>query len=140
MSTGTTTVGTVGAGPVTGVGGTELSGTGTDGLAGLDGLVGLEQHAWLGSAEVVAVVPTPTDDLRDDLTPQDVSPGLLGFVVIFAAAVACIPLFWSMVRKLRKVDPRRERGVAGPKDDDGSAGDGDSAGGHGPASDGGPQG
>ncbi len=89
----------------------------------------LEQHA--AEPWTVAVVATsePDDGLRDDLTPQDVSPGLLGFVVIFAAAVACIPLFLSMTRKLRKVDPRREKDTARADD---VAGDGGAPGGSAP--------
>lgn len=46
------------------------------------------------------------DELRPGLEPLDVSPGLLGFVVVFAMVLACIPLFRSMSGKLRGVDHR----------------------------------
>lgn len=92
--------------------------------AGVSLLTLLEQQAGDGWTAQVVATPGPEDGLRDDLTPQDVSPGLLGFVVIFAAAVACIPLFLSMTRKLRKVDPRRERPTAAPAPEDGAADDG----------------
>lgn len=41
--------------------------------------------------------------LREGLSASDVSPGLLGFLVIFAAVVVCIPLLRSMVGKIRGV-------------------------------------
>ena len=44
--------------------------------------------------------------LREGLSETDVSPGLLGFLVIFAAVVACIPLLRSMVSKIRGVQHR----------------------------------
>lgn len=54
----------------------------------------------------------------DGFDPNDVSPGVLGFLVIFVAALACIPLFWSMTAKLRKVDrkARLEEEAAAPAD------------------------
>ncbi|MCL3862556.1 hypothetical protein [Actinotalea sp. K2] len=58
-----------------------------------------------------------TPVLREGLTPDDVTPGLLGFLVIFGAAVACIPLFRSLTSKLRGVDRRAPA-------DDPEAGDG----------------
>ena len=53
------------------------------------------------------------------VNPDDVSPGLLGFLVIFAAALACIPLFRSMTSKLRGVS--RTAGLRGPTDTGGPA-------------------
>lgn len=46
------------------------------------------------------------DELRPGLDPLDVSPGLLGFLVVFALVVACIPLFRSLTGKLRGVEHR----------------------------------
>ena len=58
------------------------------------------------------------------VNPDDVSPGLLGFLVIFAAALACIPLFRSMTSKLRGVEyrGRQEEDAARRLDDGTSAG------------------
>ena len=63
---------------------------------------------------VVGDTPTVTSlaqetgppELREGLDPLDVSPGLLGFAVIFFVVIACIPLFRSMTGKLRNVDQR----------------------------------
>ncbi|NMR19841.1 hypothetical protein [Cellulomonas fimi] len=48
--------------------------------------------------------PTPEDGLRRDLDPQEVSPGLVGFVPVFLIALACIGLFLSLASKIRKVN------------------------------------
>lgn len=101
--------------------------------AGTSLLTLLEQQTQDGWTAQVVATSEPDDGLRDDLEPQDVSPGLLGFVVIFAAAVACIPLFLSMTRKLRKVDPRRERPADGQEPADGGADAGPTDGGAPPA-------
>ena len=67
-------------------------------------LAGPAPSTW--TATVLTAVE-PVDPAQDEgFDPNDVSPGVLGFLVIFAAAVACIPLFWSMTAKLRKVDRR----------------------------------
>ena len=48
--------------------------------------------------------PGPTQPaLREGLQATDVSPGVLGFIAIFVAALACIPLFRSMTSKIRGV-------------------------------------
>lgn len=65
----------------------------------VDGLVGPE-------VLLTAVVGTQQPEIREGVDPEDVSPGLLGFLVIFAVALACIPLFRSMTSKLRRVDHR----------------------------------
>lgn len=59
------------------------------------------------------VTETEPPELREGVNPEDVSPGVLGFLVIFAVVLACIPLFRSMTSKLRGVDhrERREAGV-----------------------------
>ncbi len=43
---------------------------------------------------------------QTELDPYDVSPGLLGFLVIFAVALALIGLLVSMSRKIRGVNYR----------------------------------
>ena len=62
-----------------------------------------------------------TPGLREGLTEYDVSPGLLGFVVMFAAVLLCIPLLRSMVSKVRGVHLRAEDQGEGP--DGGGPGD-----------------
>lgn len=58
--------------------------------------------AW---ALVLQTTPEPVlPELREGLDPDSVTPGLLGFLVIFAAVLACIPLFLSMTGKLRRVE------------------------------------
>ena len=58
--------------------------------------------------------PAPTDgDLRPGLEPTDVSPGLPGFLTIFAVALACVALFLSMNKQLRKVRHDERSGRAG---------------------------
>lgn len=52
--------------------------------------------------------------LREGLTEYDVSPGLLGFVVMFAAVLVCIPLLRAMVSKLRGVQHRAAAAGAHP--------------------------
>ena len=68
--------------------------------------------------------PSPTDDvLRGDLNAYDVTPGLIGFLAIFAIAVVCVLGWFSMnrrVRRLRFAERALERetagGAAGPRD------------------------
>ena len=59
------------------------------------------------AAEVVTETATPgptTDDpLREDLEPTDVSPGLAGFLAIFAVALAAVALFFGLSRQLRRM-------------------------------------
>lgn len=62
------------------------------------------------SADWVALTVASTEpdlpELREGLDESAVTPGLLGFLVIFAAALACLPLFRSMSTKLRGVEHR----------------------------------
>jgi hypothetical protein len=63
-----------------------------------------------GAADVTASVaqPTPTPTTPGgDLQPFDVSPGLLGFIPPFLIAVACVGLFLSLTRHLRRVAVRQ---------------------------------
>jgi hypothetical protein len=46
------------------------------------------------------------DELRPGLEPLDVGPGIIGFLVIFALVLACIPLFRSLTGKVRGLEHR----------------------------------
>ena len=59
------------------------------------------------TAHVAVAAPSP-EPSRGELDPNDVSPGLLGFVVMFAIVLACIPLFRSMTSKIRRIDHSAE--------------------------------
>lgn len=65
----------------------------------LDGLVNLSRWTALPGA-------TPEPVPVETLDPMSVTPGVLGFLVIFAVVLACIPLFLSMTGKLRRVEHR----------------------------------
>ena len=52
--------------------------------------------------------PSPGSGLQPGLEPGDVSPGLLGFLPVFAIALVCIVLFRSLTTKLRGVKRRQE--------------------------------
>ncbi|WP_372595580.1 hypothetical protein [Actinotalea sp.] len=56
---------------------------------------------------VPAAAPSPSPS-QGELDPNDVSPGLLGFVVVFAIVLLCIPLFRSMSGKIRRIEHRAE--------------------------------
>ncbi|GEM_PF-1098456 len=58
------------------------------------------------AADVVAETATPSpseDPLRKDLDPNDVSPGLVGFLAIFLVALATVGLFFALSRQLRRM-------------------------------------
>jgi uncharacterized membrane protein YgcG len=63
--------------------------------------------------------PNPTENqLRPGLEEWQVSPGLIGFVVTFALAVACVLLFLNMSKHLRRAGRNaREQGLAVPTPD-----------------------
>jgi hypothetical protein len=87
------------------------------------------------AADVVAetATPSPSDDpLREDLDPNDVSPGLVGFLAIFAVALATVGLFFALSRQLRRMRHNAEVqgiGADGPLEpgdaDDGATSDGE---------------
>lgn len=55
------------------------------------------------------VSPSPSPTIQE-IPPEDqTSPGLLGFLVTFAAALAVMLLAYSLVRKLRKVERRGQQ-------------------------------
>ncbi|WP_454859865.1 hypothetical protein [Promicromonospora soli] len=60
--------------------------------------------------------PNPTEgQLRPGLETWEVSPGLIGFLVTFALAVACVLLFLNMSKHLRRAGHNaREQGLPVP--------------------------
>lgn len=85
--------------------------------------------------------PAPTEiELRPGLEEWQVSPGLVGFLVTFALAVACVLLFLNMSRHLRQARHNAERaGLPVPKQEvigvrrDGTVGSVPAVGADGPA-------
>jgi hypothetical protein len=71
-------------------------------------------------ALATAPSPTPSPDptegtLRPGLEEWQVSPGLIGFVVTFALAVACVLLFLNMSKHLRRAGHNaRQQGLPVP--------------------------
>jgi hypothetical protein len=59
-----------------------------------------------GAQAGVVAGTTPPPDQPREFVPGDVTPGFLGFLMIFVVALAAIPIFLSMTGKLRRV--RRE--------------------------------
>lgn len=61
--------------------------------------------------------PNPTEDnLRPGLEEWQVSPGLIGFLVTFALAVACVLLFLNMSKHLRRTGHNaRQQGLPVPE-------------------------
>jgi hypothetical protein len=54
--------------------------------------------------ETATPSPAPSDDpLRPELEPTDVTPGLAGFLAIFAVALAAVALFFGLSRQLRRM-------------------------------------
>ena len=65
-----------------------------------------------GWSAVPGATPEPGPGV-DTLDPNAVTPGVLGFLVIFAVVLACIPLFLSMTGKLRRVEHRARTEASG---------------------------
>lgn len=64
--------------------------------------------AWVVSSLAAATPsPSPSDVLVSESTGG--SPGFLGFVFTFALAVACVGIFLSLTRQLRRVDRRAKQ-------------------------------
>lgn len=67
-------------------------------------LRGPDPLTWVTSTEVT---PEPTaPEVVENVDPDLVTPGVLGFLVTLAAVLACIPLFLSMTGKLRRMEHR----------------------------------
>jgi len=79
------------------------------GVPGASGVAGL----------AAAATPSPSPTTGGELDPNDVSPGLLGFLVTFGLVVVCVVLFVSMTRMVRRVNRRvepDEAAVPDPRD------------------------
>ncbi|WP_024285381.1 hypothetical protein [Cellulomonas sp. KRMCY2] len=70
---------------------------------------GLAEHGLAAGWTATTAADPDEPTLREGVDPEDVSPGVLGFLVIFAVVLACIPLFRSMTSKLRGVEHRARR-------------------------------
>jgi uncharacterized membrane protein YgcG len=72
----------------------------------------------MGGALALATDPSPNPtegQLRPGLETWQVSPGLIGFLVTFALAVACVLLFLNMSKHLRRAGHNaREQGLPVP--------------------------
>lgn len=90
----------------------------------LDLQVGAGGPGWAAGVVTETATPSPApseDPLRPDLEPTDVSPGLAGFLAIFAVALAAVVLFFGLSRQLRRMRHNAEvRGI--PVDDRRTAG------------------
>src|SRR5690606_10562505 len=87
-------------------------------------LTGAGGPGWAADVVAETATPTPSDDpLREDLEPTDVSPGLVGFLAIFAVALAAVGLFFGLSRQLRRMRHNAEVqgiGADGPLDESGT--------------------
>ncbi|NLF04257.1 MAG: hypothetical protein GX593_04545, partial [Actinomycetales bacterium] len=63
---------------------------------------------WAGVLAEATPSPSPTTGLREGLEESAISPGLAGFLAVFAIAVASLALFYSLTGKLRGVKHRGE--------------------------------
>nr|WP_246279717.1 hypothetical protein [Psychromicrobium silvestre] len=61
--------------------------------------------------DTVSQTPSPTPSLKDGLTPDQVSPGFLGFLATFFVVAIMVFLIVDMVRRIRRVRYRAQ--VAG---------------------------
>lgn len=105
--------------------------TTTTSLAGSLAVTGAGGPGWAAGVVAETATPSPSDDpLREDLDPNDVSPGLVGFLAIFAVALATVGLFFALSRQLRRMRHNAEVqgiGADGPLEPgDGTASDGES--------------
>jgi hypothetical protein len=58
-------------------------------------------------AEVGEPTPAPTQAPAGGFEAWEVSPGLIGFVPVFLIALACVGLFLSLTRQMRRVAVRQ---------------------------------
>ncbi|MFD4993367.1 hypothetical protein ACFWH7_11605 [Cellulosimicrobium cellulans] len=78
--------------------------TPTTSLADSLAATGAGGPGWAADVVAETATPSPSDDpLREDLDPNDVSPGLVGFLAIFAVALATVGLFFALSRQLRRM-------------------------------------
>lgn len=106
--------------------------TTTTSLADSLAATGAGGPGWAADVVAETATPSPSDDpLREDLDPNDVSPGLVGFLAIFAVALATVGLFFALSRQLRRMRHNAEVqgiGADGPSE----PGDGATSGGESP--------
>ncbi|MBT1002393.1 hypothetical protein KIH31_07235 [Paenarthrobacter sp. DKR-5] len=84
---------------------------------------------------LAAATPSPAPSLRPGLTDDQVSPGFLGFIVIFFLALAVVFLIRSMSKRIRRVryqaqvlEEQNLLGEAGEAGEAGETGETDNAG------------
>ena len=73
------------------------------------------------SAGTIATVAQPSPSpspTPQSFSPLEVSPGLAGFIPVFLIALACIVLFLSLTRHLRRVTVRQAELDAAERDGD----------------------
>ena len=74
------------------------------------------------TASVAQPTPSPSPS-PESFSPLDVSPGLAGFIPVFLIALACVVLFLSLTRHLRRVTVRQAQVDAAEREAlDGSSG------------------
>ncbi len=66
---------------------------------------------------VTSTTPSPSGDPVKQFDPNEVSPGLAGFLAVFAIALICIGLFFGLSRQMRRM--RHNAQVRGIPLDDG---------------------
>ncbi len=71
---------------------------------------------WRFAGVLAEATPSPTPGLRDGLDESAISPGLAGFLAVFAIALASLALFYSLSGKLRGVKHRGELAEAAQGD------------------------
>lgn len=103
----------------------------------LEDVVALPAAPVASSWTATTATPGPEGpDVEEGVDPDSVTPGVLGFLVTLFVVGACIPLFLSMTRKVRRVQHRarleEEAGAAdgaaatgaeAPRRDDDAAGE-----------------
>ena len=77
------------------------------------------------TATVAQPSPSPSPE---SFSPLEVSPGLAGFIPVFLIALACIVLFLSLTRHLRRVTVRQAELDAAEREREGLDGPSDAAG------------
>lgn len=82
----------------------------------LIGEVGTSSAWSAGVSMTVTPTPTPTPD--GSFESWEVSPGLAGFIPVFLIAVACIGLFLSFTRQMRRVAVRQAQRDALDREED----------------------
>lgn len=70
---------------------------------------------------LMTATPPPGGDLREGLDPDQVSPGLVGFIATLAVVLVTVLLILDMTRRVRRVRYRKEaEDLAGAGNDGGA--------------------